>query len=357
MRRLLVPLAVVALLASSWGALAQPGQSERGRETDRAKPAAMGGFQVGAIAREVNGEFVSFGFTDTTIDDFAVSGQPIFDVKVSGATGGGGAGAVTKDSEVRVRTPSFVAKVHDNPEAVTRIDTDGFVTLTLAGAGSIRMLKNHAEFAVGNVSGVIRGENLHLEGPVVTATDRLIIVVNAPRGSFDVHRERLSNAIGVGHVGIEASFNHGPDQVEQEIVSFGNVTMRTIKAERGNLTLEVDGHGLDGRVLVLNVDGRVLGAMRADDLSVLYDNESIQHASTLEDVLDPDDDGIKAEYYVVFDPAIQAFQLIVSVPHYSVHTLSVMTFPLADVPPSVVIGIVVGALILVPSALVLFRRK
>jgi hypothetical protein len=132
--------------------------------------------------------------------------------------------------------------------------------------------------------------------------------------------------------------------------------MTTIKAERGNLTVMVEGHGLDGRVLVLNVDGRMLGADRADKLNITLDNESIEHAADLADALDPDDDGFDPEYYLVYDPAAEAFQLIVTVPHYSVHTLTVATF-LEIVPPSVTVGILVGVLVVVPMALVLFRRK
>ncbi|HVM46121.1 MAG TPA: hypothetical protein VM582_09320, partial [Candidatus Thermoplasmatota archaeon] len=70
----------------------------------------------------------------------------------------------------------------------------------------------------------------------------------------------------------------------------------------------------------------------------------------------PDDDGFHPEYYIVFDPQAQAFQLIATLPHYSVHILSVTTLIVLP-PPSVVVGVVAGVLLLAPTAMLLFRRK
>jgi len=120
--------------------------------------------------------------------------------------------------------------------------------------------------------------------------------------------------------------------------------------------VQVEGHGFDGRVLVLNVDRALVKADKASDVLVTFDNETVQHAANLSDALDPDAHGLHPVYYVVFDPEQGAFQLIVSVPHYSVHTLSVGSV-LVLPPPSVVIGVVAGVALLAPTAMLLFRRS
>lgn len=329
---------------------------DRGRSKDR-RPAAIGSFDLAASARTVTGEFVSFSYNDASLTDFRVGGVKLFDLRVDGAAEDDAREPRVEGAQVKLRTKSLEARIHDNPAAMTKVETDGFVILAFPAGAVVTVADDErAEFTIGNVSGHVRGKALALAGTDLTSTDGVLVLLNRPQGDFDVHRGEISRAVARGDVGAEASFNKAGEDVEQDVVQYGNVTLTTVKAERGNLTLLVDGQGFDGRVLVLNVDGRVIGASQREDLQVLFDNETIQQADTLQDVLDPDDDGLDAEYYVVFDPAAQAFQMIVSVPHYSVHTLSVTTLiPLPA--PSVVIGLVAGALLLVPSALLLFRRS
>lgn len=331
----------------------------RGAQRGGQRPAVTGAFTFSTSNQQVSGTFVDFHYNDSGLQGFAVAGNALFDATVGGRGNEEGerGGVEAHGAEVRLRTASFELRVHDNPEAVTQILTNGGITLVLASGVSARTAGDGTvKFTAGNVSGSIRGQSLALAGNTVTSTDRLLVFVNAPHGNFDVYRSDIHKGVASGHVGVEASYNKPGKDVEQDVVSYGNVTMQTIKAERGNLTLQVEGHGFDGRVLVLNVDGRVVGASRADDLNILFDNASISRADNITDVLDPDDDGLRAEYYIVFDPAQEVFQVLVSVPHYSVHTLSVTTAFVLP-PPSVIVGIVGGALLLVPSAFLLFRRK
>ncbi|MFA5862586.1 MAG: hypothetical protein WDA16_12920 [Candidatus Thermoplasmatota archaeon] len=336
----------------------QRGASEKQRSEDR--PAATGKFTLSSTSQRVSGSFVSFNYSESGLQDFALGAYPLFDASVSGQSqedDDARFGVEAHGAEVRVRTPVFDLIVHDNPGAVTKLMTHGVITLALAPGVLAQEGKDDlVEFTVGNVSGTIRGQDLALVGSTLTSTDRVLVFLDEPRGDFDVHRSDINEGVAAGHVGVEASFNKPGGTVEEDVVSYGNVTMQTIKAEKGNLTLQVEGHGFDGRVLVLNVDGRVVGASKADDLQVLFDNASIARADNITDVLDADNDGLKAEYYVVFDPTKEVFQLIVSVPHYSVHTLSVTTAIVLP-PPSVILGVVAGAIILVPSAFLLFRRK
>ena len=343
------------------------GRSDERREDDdddaaraRAKPAAIGAFSLSASSQAVDGAFVDFTYNDTSLTAFTVDGQPLFDLSVAGAPEDDDEddrGIVAKGAQLRIRTPYYKIHVHDNPAAVAKLETDGVATLLFRGGATLTQDGERVDFALGNLTGTLRGEGVRVAGPSVIADGELLVLLHQPMGGYDVHRGDIGKAVANRHVGAEASINKRQDGegVEEDVVSYGNVTLQTIKAEKGNLTLLIDGHGFDGRVIVLNVDGRVVGASRSDDLQVLFDNASIRHAESIADVLDPDDDGLQAEYYVVFDPSTEAFQLLVSVPHYSVHTLSVMTLVQVP-PPSVIVGVLAGVLVLAASGVALFRR-
>lgn len=369
MRRLAALLLVAGLLFASTAAVAD---QERGR--GRAPPFAGGGaFQVQSASQSVTGEHVSFNYSEAGISDFAAGGLTLFDLTVTGADededddeddGDGDEGRArgptsprANAGELRVRMDNFSFTAHDTPTAASRLRTDGVVRVSFEeGVVLAREGDESVRFSFGAVTGVVRGDDVSIDGRAVTLSDGALLVLDAPRGPFGHHRD-LGRAIARGHIGAEATLNRDEnDSVVDQVVSYGNVTMTTLKAERGNVTVLIDGHGFEGRVIVLNVDGRVLGADSADKLDVQIDNASVRPASNLSDILDPDDDGYHPEYYIVFDPNAQAFQLIATLPHYSVHVLSVTTL-VELVKPSVLIGTLAGVALLVPAALLLFRRR
>lgn len=333
--------------------------SRRGRLAPP-QAAAIGAFRLSTTDHVVKGTYVSFTYNDSDLRDFRVGDVRLLDLHVAGEPDDEDEEheTVSRGAQVRLGTPHFRAQVHDNPAGVLKLDTDGVATILFAeGTNLTRVDDGRVTFTLGNLTGTVRGDDLEVAGRTVIASDELLVLLHGSRGAFDVHRADIGHAVGTRHVGAEASFNRRADEgIEEDVISYGNVTMTKVKAERGNLTVLIDGHGFDGRVLVLNVDGRIVGASKADDLHVLFDNESIALADGIADVLDPDDDGLLAEYYVVFDPATEAFQLLVSVPHYSLHTLSVTTL-LQSAPPSVIAGVLGGVLLLAASGAVLFRRK
>jgi hypothetical protein len=322
---------------------------------------SVGMFRMERNSRLVHGEHVTFAFNETGVQDFSAGGVVLFDLLVPG--GSREARALPQvegeGAELDLRAATFRFKAHDNPAAVVKLRVDGAASFVFEPAARlVQATDDRVDFVVGEVAGSLRADDVRLQGQTVTVRDEALLFLRQARGGFDQHRDDISNAIGKGHVGVEATLGkrQGTGDLVEEVVSYGNVTMTTLKAEKGNLTLAVEGHGAEGRVLVLNVDGRILGAARSDDLTILMDNVSMAPASSLADVLDPDNDGFMPEYYVVFDPTTESFQLLVSVPHYSVHILSVTT-PIALPAPSVVVGILAGVALLVPGAYVLFRRK
>jgi hypothetical protein len=349
MRRTFVLVLALGLLLTATGeSLAEGKSRERGRGEDA--PASLGSFSTQDASRTVTGKHLSFTWSDAGIAGFRAANRTLFDLVVSdGSDGGedeedGRATNVRSDgSTIRVRTANYTFVAHDNPSAVGKLETHGLITITFAdGVVLTRSGEESVRFSFGDVQGTLRNDDIRVDGRTATAQDEVLVYLDEARGSFDRRRGDIGDAIEKRHVGVEATFNaNDSEEVVEDVVSYGNVTMTTVKAERGNLTVLVDGHGLDGRVIVLNVDGRVLGAQSAQKLNILLDNASMLPASNFSDILDPDDDGYEPEYYIVYDPSAEVFQLVVTVPHYSVHTLSITTF-LEVVQPSVVVGVLAG---------------
>lgn len=361
MRRTWVLLLAVVLLLASATALAEPGRG-RGKGV-----LPMGAFQVEEGSRSASGDHLSFSYNETGLQNFSAADRALFDVRVEGEgeqeregpRGRDRHGIQVEGAQLRVRTASYSFVAHDTPTAASKLQTDGTIHLAFKeGVVLARESDERVRFSFGDVTGMLRGEDLVTAGRNVTASDVVLVLLDKPRGSGDQeHYREVGRAIGRGHVGAEATLNLEDEAgVVQNVVSYGNVTMTTEKAERGNLTVVIEGHGFEGRVIVLNVDGRILGAESAEKLNILLDNETVRPASNLTDILDPDDDGYRPEYYLVFDPQLEAFQLIVTLPHYSVHILSVTT-PIVLPPPSVMLGVLLGLALLVPAGAVLFRRR
>lgn len=367
MRRVLVLAVLGLLLASSASVLAAPGRptSPPGHDDDRGRkpPAPIGDFVLQAATRVVTGEHVSFTYAESGISAFRAANRTLFDVRVEGDPdeddddGPREPRVQAEGAKFRVRTRNYTFIAHDNPSGVAKLETNGRATVTF-GEGAVLFSRDDdaVRFSFGDLKGALRGDDLTVSGRTVVSEDELLIFLETPRGAFDKNRRDIGHAIARRHVGAEATFNALDDEVEEEVVSYGNVTMTTLKAERGNLTLLVDGHGFEGRVLVLNVDGRVLGADNADKLTILVDNATVVRASNLTDALDPDDDGFSPEAYLVYDVQAQAFQLMVTLPHYSVHTLTVASL-IELAKPAIIVGVLVGLVLLVPAGAVLFRRK
>ena len=361
MRRFPLVVLAICLLASATGpALAEGkqrggGENVEGNDQPASKP-QVGSFRIDTNAQTVTGTYLGFSYNASGIAGFTVNGTRLFDATTPGAPGARTT-AVPSERGVTVKSAGFVFVTHDVPTAPSKLSADGIVTITFSPETRIVNLEENGwSFAAGSVSGRIRADDARVVSNTLTARGDVLIFLDTAHAGIDTYRAEVATAIGKKHVGAEATVSDGAVGVRQDFVSYGNVTMQTMRLEKGNFTLLVEGHGFEGRVLVLNIDGRVLGAQKAGDLDVRLDNVTVQPAENLSDALDPDNDGVQPEYYVVFDPGAESFQLIVSVPHYSVHTLSVLTNVQLP-PPSVVIGVLAGVALLVPTAMALFRRR
>jgi len=77
----------------------------------------------------------------------------------------------------------------------------------------------------------------------------------------------------------------------------------------------------EGRTVVVDLDNEVLQFSTPSELLVLFDGEPIQMADDYNDIFDATDDNGKAEYLITVGEG--GNQLLVSVPHFSTHTIEV----------------------------------
>lgn len=315
----------------------------------------MGAFGVRQSARAVQGDFVAFQYGRSGLDNVTAGGLPIFSVLVSGEASDEPVSVRSTGAVVRIDAGSYRLRAHDNPNAIIEIEAEEGLRVNFpAGASLAFDGKSIAVTFADGRSGRLVGDDAAIDGTTVAVSDdeRVTFVLDAKRGAFDQHRKDIGRAMAERAVGAEITVGRGEgDRTREEVVTFGNVSVTTL-ARPGNVTVIVDGHGDDGRVLVVNVDPALFQASKRDEFLVLFDNVTMQSASSLTDVLNPDDDGLHPEYHFVLDE--DGYQLIVSVPHYSVHTLTIADL-VKEVPPSVLVGLVVSAMVVATGGFVLFR--
>lgn len=146
-----------------------------------------------------------------------------------------------------------------------------------------------------------------------------------PEGLLDASaalKLALPGAIAAQRVAAEAYLAPAEGGAQVSVVPYvaGAVSVSVAKAEPQELTVIVDVEDPLGRTLVFHLDASLLPGAPGE-LRVLYDGLAIEAAASVEDVLNPDDDGLQAEFAVVVGD--EGAQLLVSVPHFSVHTISV----------------------------------
>lgn len=83
---------------------------------------------------------------------------------------------------------------------------------------------------------------------------------------------------------------------------------------------------LSGKTIIIDVQGDHFYDF--ENLIIEYDGEEIRMADDLEDVLNPHDDGLHAEYWVIYDANGQ--HILISIPHFSEHQITVYSVNLAE---------------------------
>jgi hypothetical protein len=92
---------------------------------------------------------------------------------------------------------------------------------------------------------------------------------------------------------------------------------------------------VNGKTVIINVDNKTLPDSR---IRVLFDGSEIATANSYADVLDPTNENVP-EYLLVSSE--NGVQVIVSIPHFSSHTITISNLPLSSLTTTIIFSIIV----------------
>ena len=135
---------------------------------------------------------------------------------------------------------------------------------------------------------------------------------------------------------------------------FSDVQMLTA-ATRERVDVTISSTAKVGKTIIVSLDPETVPGMMTGDAMILFDGEVAAQASSYADILDPNDDDGVAEYFVLAGEA--GTQVLVSIPHFSVHTVTLQQRPVDGTSPLYMYATLMLAGVLVVETVVLVRRR
>jgi hypothetical protein len=152
--------------------------------------------------------------------------------------------------------------------------------------------------------------------------------------TVDENRYNVEKAITEGNIGGEIIVEE-KEFYEHKIIIYENISLTSIKISKGHISVTIDGNEtLLGKTIVITVEKDIFG----ENIVVEYDGNSINMADDIEDIFNPNDDGIYSEYLLV--KGSQANQILVSIPHFSKHQINIRTLEEITEPYGGIFGLV-----------------
>jgi hypothetical protein len=141
-------------------------------------------------------------------------------------------------------------------------------------------------------------------------------IIEISETRLEVEKSIASGIIG-GEINIE---RNDSNKFEQRITIYDGVEIRPAEIAQGNISLIVSGNeNGGGKTIAITVDPSLFE--NAKDIIVKYDGEIISMADNITDVLNPNDDGLHAEYLLTL--GANATEILISIPHFSEHEITV----------------------------------
>ena len=132
--------------------------------------------------------------------------------------------------------------------------------------------------------------------------------------STDDTQEQINNARELGVIGVEITITKNPLQYTEK--KYDKIIVIANKLEDDFLSFQIDADSsLSSKSLIFTLSDDFLDNNKY--ISIEYDGESLKLADNLADILDPNDDGSRAEYYTIKN------QFLITIPHFSEHTITI----------------------------------
>lgn len=229
--------------------------------------------------------------------------------------------------------------------AAANLRIEGDFSLEAAEGTSFELNGSQAYLldADGQILMKFRGEDLHLDNGTLMGEE---LRGNSPVGQ---RSQTLEDAISDGDVIASVEV----DEDGANATSLGDANITTTQ-DGDQVTITVDGEG-EGKALYIALDESQVSDL--SNLNVTFDGERIPLADSLEDALDQSDG--QAEYVILV--TAEGFELVVGIPHFSVHEIGFQTSSGSVTPVipygSLAIGAAIAAVAVGLSQVVRHRRN
>ncbi len=276
----------------------------------------------------------------------------------------------TADSTCIYRDEHCTVEIHNTSVKFLKIQTTGDVIFSNLGPYAITEdprrpasvnISRENEAGETIFSGKIISSNelsCHNETTVVAHHTAMFRGVKTGTVDDEASIRTVAGAIEAGNLGGEITVvKNGAGYKTDAISYYANVTItnRTLSDTRAVFNVSGDSHAA-GKTIKINFGRDTLSSTEIDELQVLFDGSEMEKASSLADVLNPNDDGLQPEYLPVQVHAADGkeFFVLVSIPHFSDHQIVIET--VADNPLLLAMAATGAVAIVMAAAWGMFRR-
>ncbi len=323
--------------------------------------AQFGEFQVNESKGEIRGEYVSFIIQNGTILSYSVKDRVLFDVSYS--DGLFTSPPIATKSHLKITGEDYVITVYDTPTGFIDISTNNTISFSFGGTYELTQEETVINVSTTGMLAVIAHDTTHAEEFTIENTTEGTIVTTTGQAMFflknlDEEHERwlIDSAIQEGLIGAEITVHLGENGIyENQVMTYSNIDVDA-NATQGEILLLVSGdENTLGKTIVINADNKTFYLF--SELNVTYDGESIPLADDIFDVLNPNDDGVKPEWYLGRGAA--GTQILISIPHFSAHAIKIFHM---EIEPEifiqyVMLALFLGIFIVIIATLGMFRRN
>jgi len=164
----------------------------------------------------------------------------------------------------------------------------------------------------------------------------------------------IDEAIDKGNVGSEILiWQEQANIFQHEILMHNGVEIKNLDVQKGSISFIVSGNEtMGGKTIAINIDDSVFDP--SSQIFVDYDGERIDMADDINDILDPNDDGSHPEYLISIGS--NGIQLLVSVPHFSEHSITFFNLAPEQVAQYIEYAIIAAVGIIAIAAVIMFRK-
>lgn len=170
---------------------------------------------------------------------------------------------------------------------------------------------------------------------------------------YDSIQEKINEAIRSGDVGGEISFYQSGTTILYNQTIYADLILNPTVVEENKISLVVNGEVSRGKTIVIDLGTGIFTSN--DALYIDYDGVVVSTASSLTDVLNPNDDGSFPEYLIVTNPQDTHRTLFISIPHFSDHMISISAV-VKTIQQNTIVVIVAAFVIILLAAFILFKK-